>query len=89
MPNLSSNARSDLTFNMPRIYARAIQQAMRDRGLTSLSAYGRLAVLENLRELGYVDEYFRPIVATTVEVAQKEEDAGVRDQQELSLRGSS
>lgn len=72
---LSSEAKSDLTFSVPREYASVIEIALRRRGLPSLSAYGRLTILESLQRMGLVDEYFQ---------VRKEEPL-VHDQQDLHV----
>lgn len=78
MTRLSSEAKSDLIFAIPREYAATIEQAMRNRGLPSLSAYGRLVILENLRDMGLIDQFFRPPREEVPRVVHDLEDVPVR-----------
>lgn len=74
---LSSDAKSDLVFTVPREYAAAIERAVRMKGLTSLTAFGRIVVLEHLRQVGLVDQFFQPIA--------QEEETDVHDQQAVPV----
>lgn len=73
---LSPDAKSDLIFTIPREYAEVVGKAVKMRGLTSLSGYGRIVVFESLRGLGLVDQHFQPVA---------QEDGVVPDKQELPV----
>lgn len=77
MTRLSGEAKSDLVFAIPREYAPAIEQAMKNRGLPSLSAYARLVMFESLRDMGLVDKFFRMPTEEVSSVVHDLEDVSV------------